>query len=67
MKKSEKPKKKRGRRHTPRGLLHGHQVAVRLTTEEVRVLDDWIAEQKARFGVEFSRAAAVRSKLNLLK
>jgi CRISPR/Cas system Type II protein with McrA/HNH and RuvC-like nuclease domain len=55
--------KSRGRRPTPRGTMKGVQVAVRLSAEEVAKLDAWIAEQKQRFGAEFSRAAAIRAKL----
>jgi hypothetical protein len=65
---TNKPQKKsRGRQPTARGTMQGVQIAVRLSAEEIGRLDAWRAEQKDRFGVEFSRAAAIRARLNTLK
>jgi hypothetical protein len=61
---SKSQKKSRGRTPTPRGTVEGVQIGVRLSAEEVARLDAWIAEQKQRFGVEFSRSAAIRARLN---
>ena len=47
--------------------MHGIQVAVRLSADEIARLDDWIAEQKQNLGVELSRPAAIRARLNTLK
>jgi hypothetical protein len=60
-------KKTRGRPPTPRGTLEGTAIMVRLSAEEVARLDAWIAEQKERYGVEFSRPAAIRARLNMLR
>ncbi len=38
---------------------------VRLSAEELARLDAWIAEQKEKFGIEFSRPAAIRARLNV--
>ena len=54
-----------GRPPTARGLEAGTPVTVRLSAEEIARLDAWIAEQKERFGVELSRPAAIRARLNM--
>jgi cytochrome c553 len=64
---NKRQKKARGRQPTPRGSMHGIQVAVRLSADEIARLDDWIAEQKQNLGVELSRPAAIRARLNTLK
>jgi cytochrome c553 len=60
-------KKSRGRQPTARGTMRGVQVAVRLSREEIAKVDAWIAEQREKLGVELSRAAAIRARLNTLK
>jgi cytochrome c553 len=57
-------KKARGRRQTPRGRDLGTPVMVRLSADELARLDAWIAEQKEKLGVELSRPAAIRARLN---
>jgi hypothetical protein len=37
---------------------------VRLSAEELARLDGWIAEQKEKLGIELSRPAAIRARLN---
>jgi hypothetical protein len=53
--------------YDPNGTMHGVQVAVRLSVEEIAKLDAWIAEQREKLGIELSRAAAIRARLNTLK
>jgi hypothetical protein len=62
---NKKQKKSRGREPTPRGSMHGIQIAVRLSVEEVARLDAWIAEQRETLGIELSRPAAIRAWLNM--
>jgi hypothetical protein len=57
-------KKSRGRQRTPRGRDLGTPVLVRLSAEELARLDAWIAEQKEKLGIELSRPAAIRARLN---
>jgi hypothetical protein len=38
---------------------------VRLSAEELTQLDAWIAEQKETLGIELSRPAAIRARLNI--
>jgi hypothetical protein len=57
-------KKSRGRQPTPRGSVAGTSIHVRLSTDELALLDAWITEQKERYGVEFSRPDAIRARLN---
>lgn len=38
---------------------------VRLSAEELAHLDAWIAEQKESSGIELSRPAAIRARLNV--
>jgi hypothetical protein len=64
---SKDQKKSRGRQPTARGSVAGVSIHVRLSTDEVARLDAWIAEQKERYGVEFSRPEAIRARLNTLK
>jgi hypothetical protein len=56
-------KKSRGRQPTPRGSVAGTSIHVRLSADELALLDAWIAEQKERYGVEFSRPEAIRARL----
>jgi hypothetical protein len=58
-------KKSRGRQPTPRGSVAGTSIHVRLSADELARLDTWIAEQKERYGVEFSRPEAIRARLNV--
>jgi hypothetical protein len=58
-------KKSRGRKPTARGSVAGVSIHVRLSAEEAARLDAWIAEQKERYGVEFSRPDAIRARLNM--
>jgi hypothetical protein len=64
---NKKQKKSRGRQPTPRGSVEGTLIGVRLSAEEVARLNAWIAEQKEKLGIELSRPAAIRARLNTLK
>jgi hypothetical protein len=61
---NKKQKKSRGRQPTPRGSVEGTLIGVRLSADEIARLDAWIAEQREKFGIEFSRPAAIRAQLN---
>jgi hypothetical protein len=58
-------KKIRGRKPTPRGRDLGTPVMVRLSAEELAQLDAWIGEQRENLGIELSRPAAIRARLNI--
>jgi hypothetical protein len=58
---NKQQKKPRGREPTPRGSVHGVQIAIRLSADEVAGMDAWIERQRERFGLDLSRPAALRA------
>ena len=63
---SKSSKKSRGREPTPRGSVHGVQVAIRLSADEVARMDAWIEKQRKQLGLDLSRPAALRAFMNMI-